>query len=344
MLSPRTEVILRSITRKYIEEAMPVSSASVINDCQMDVCSATVRNEMVRLEQEGFIIRPHHSSGSVPSEKGYRHFVDLLKDAELPETERLFINHLFHQVEMQLEEWLELAATLAAKQAHSVAVVTKPRPPACRFHRLELVLIQGQRVLAVLILRGAKIRQQLITFPGEISQEELTLISNKVSTAYSGLTAAAIKGRETELVPEEKQIRETLLKMMQAEDSVENEESYLDGLHFMLEQPEFSRNLKAPAIAELVEQRRLGRSIIPEAMSESDVQVIIGQENREEAIRDYSVVLSRYGLPDEAVGTIGIVGPTRMHYEKAITAIRYLSAVMTRLMSELYGRRPPGED
>jgi heat-inducible transcriptional repressor len=303
----------------------------------MDVCSATVRNEMVRLEQDGFIVRPHHSSGSIPSEKGYRHYVEALKDSQLPQTERLFINHLFHQVEMQLEEWLELAASLAAKQVHSVAMVTKPRPPSCRFHRLELVSLQGQRALLVLILRGAKVRQQLLTFAWTMTQDELTVISNRLSERYAGLTAAAIKAKRIELSADELMVKETLINMMEAEDNAENEESYMDGLHFMLEQPEFSKNLKAPAIAEVVEQQRLGRTVSPEELGEGDVKVIIGRENREDALKDYSVVLSRYGLPDEAVGTIGVVGPTRMPYDKAISAIRYLSAVMTHLMSELYG-------
>jgi heat-inducible transcriptional repressor len=105
----------------------------------------------------------------------------------------------------------------------------------------------------------------------------------------------------------------------------------------MLEQPEFNKKLRATAIAELVEQHRLGRTIIPQELDAGDVQVIIGQENKEEVIRDYSVVLSRYGLPNEVVGTIGVLGPTRMHYARAIAAVSYLSVVMTRLMSELYG-------
>ncbi len=270
---------------------------------------------------------------------GYRYYVDSLKDVELPAAEKLFINHLFHQVEMELDEWLELAASLMAKQVHNVAVVTMPRPVSCKFHHLELVSLQGQRALAVLILRGAKVRQQLITFAQAVSQEDLTIITNKINDAYGGLTAARIQAKKTELSPEEQQVSQTLLKMMRVEDKPEFEESYLDGLHFMLEQPEFDKKLRAPAIMELVEQHRLGRTIMPDELDAGGVQVIIGQENREEAIRDYSVVLSRYGLPDEAVGTIGVVGPTRMHYERAIAAIGYLSAVMTRLMSELYGNK-----
>ncbi len=343
MLLPRTETILRSIARQYIEEAMPVSSANIIRDCKLSVCSATVRNEMVHLEREGYIIRPHHSAGSVPSDKGYRYYVESLKGVELPAAEQLLINHLFHQVEMELEEWLELAASLIAKRVQNVAVVTMPRPAVGKFHHLELVSLQGPRALAVLILRGAKVRQQLVTFDKPPSQYDLTVITNKINAAYSGLTSAQIRAKKMALSPEEQQVSDTLLKMMKAEDKPEYEESYLDGLHFMLEQPEFDKKLRAPAIMELVEQHRLGRTIMPDELDAEGVQVIIGQENREEVIRNCSVVLSRYGLPDEAVGTIGVVGPTRMHYESAIAAISYLSVVMTKLMAELYGRKPPSD-
>ena len=244
---------------------------------------------------------------------------------------------------MELEEWLELAASLIAKRVQNVAVVTMPRPAVGKFHHLELVSLQGPRALAVLILRGAKVRQQLVTFDKPPSQYDLTVITNKINAAYSGLTSAQIRAKKMALSPEEQQVSDTLLKMMKAEDKPEYEESYLDGLHFMLEQPEFDKKLRAPAIMELVEQHRLGRTIMPDELDAEGVQVIIGQENREEVIRNCSVVLSRYGLPDEAVGTIGVVGPTRMHYESAIAAISYLSVVMTKLMAELYGRKPPSD-
>ena len=343
MLPLRTETILRSIARQYIEDGTPVSSATVMENCRLNVCSATVRNEMVRLEQDGYIIRPHHSSGSIPSDKGYRYYAESLKGVELPLAEQLQINHLFHQVEMELEEWLELAVSLIAKRVRNVAVITMPRSAACRFHHLELVHVQDSRALAVLILRRARVRQQLINFKKPLTQDDLTIVSGKMNAVYSGLTRSQILLKKMGLSPEEQSVNDAVVKMMEVEDKPEHEESYLDGLHFMLEQPEFGSNVKTSALMELIEQRRLGKAIIPEEMSGDRVQVVIGEENREEVIRDCSVVVSRYGLSDEAVGTIGVIGPTRMHYESAISAIRYLSMVMTTLMAELYGRELPAD-
>ena len=125
---------------------------------------------------------------------------------------------------------------------------------------------------------------------------------------------------------------------MQAEDEQEYEEPYLDGLHFMLSQPEFAHSQRMLALMELVEQRNLLRTIIPHKLGYRGVQVIIGRENEAEAIQDYSVVIGRYGLPDEAVGTLGVVGPTRMPYARTISTVAYLSYLLSEMVAGLYGR------
>lgn len=338
MLSDRAQTVLWSVVRQHISKAKPVSSAGVVEDCGLDISSATVRNEIMRLEQEGYIIRLHHAAGAVPSEKAYRYYVETLADVQLPPAEKLMIKHLFHQVEGELEQWLGLTVGLLAKGVHNVAVVTSPRPVACKLHHLELVSLQGPLALAVLILRGAKVKQKLISFDQTMPQEELTVIANKLNSAYHGLIASRISRKKVELTPHEKQAVDCLINMMKAEDELEYEDSYLDGLHFLLEQPEFSASQKAQAITQLVENRRLGKAIIPPKMSREGVSVVIGTENRDEAIKEYSVVLGRYGLPEEAEGTIGVVGPMRMPYGRAISTISYLSLVMSTLVADLYGR------
>ena len=114
-------------------------SQSITNDYELGVSAATIRNEMAHLEQEGYITRPHPSAGSIPSDKGYRYYVESLSDIKLPLAEQRLISHLFHQVERELDEWLSLAATLIAQMVQNVAVVTMPKPAACQFKHLELV-------------------------------------------------------------------------------------------------------------------------------------------------------------------------------------------------------------
>jgi heat-inducible transcriptional repressor len=340
MLNPRSETILSSIIRQYIERAMPVSSTSVATECGLDVCSATVRNEMMRLEEEGYILKPHHSAGSVPSDKGYRYYVESIKHAQLPVTEQLLINHLFHQVEKEMENWLSLAAGLVSQRVHNVAVVTQPKQTSGKYHHLELVTLQENLALAVIIMRGARVRQQLVSFDAPITQFELVAISGKLNESFDGQTRSQIENSGLALSEAEKKVQAAILKMMQAEDQQSNEEPYLDGLNYLLEQPEFVKSQRAHSLMELVEKRQLGKMLGDEEFDGKEIKVYIGGENREESIRDYSVVLGSYGLPNEVRGTLGVIGPTRMNYEKTIAAVRYLSLVMSALVAELYGREP----
>ncbi|HLB28449.1 MAG TPA: heat-inducible transcriptional repressor HrcA [Dehalococcoidales bacterium] len=338
MLSPRTEIILKAIVGQYISRATPVPSHSITNDSELDVSSATIRNEMVHLEQEGYITRPHPSAGGVPLDKGYRCYVASLGDIEFPIAEQRLVSHLFHQIELELEAWLELAATLTSQKVQNVALISTPRPEACQFKRLELVSLQEMLALAVLVLRGAKVRQQLVAFEQPISQPELMAMANKLNDIYSGVTSSQIVAKSGGLSAAEQRVTDCVVKLMEAEEKSEHEDSYLDGLHFTLNQPEFAHNRwLAQNLMELVEQRTLLKNILPSRPGGRGAQVIIGKENKSDALRDYSVVISRYGLPDEAEGTICVIGPTRMPYARTIATVDYLSRVLSGLVAKLYG-------
>jgi len=252
------------------------------------------------------------------------------------------ISHLFHQVETELAAWLSLAATVIARLAQNLAIVTMPKPVDCQFKHLELVALQDSLALVILVLRGARVKQQLITFDQVISQPGLTAIANKLNEAYSGLSSQQILAKDMGLSPTEQQVTDCLLKMMEAEEEQGYDKPYLNGLHFMLSQPEFAHSQRMLALMELAEHRNLLRIIVPQELSSRGVQVVIGKENKAEVIHDYSVVISRYGLPKEAVGTIGVIGPTRMPYAHTISVVSYLSTVLSGLVAELYGRGQRG--
>jgi heat-inducible transcriptional repressor len=341
MLPPRTETILKSIVGRYIVNAVPVPSQSILNDYGLGVSSATVRNEMARLERDGYIIRPHTSAGSIPSDMGYRYYVESLEDIELPLNQQHLVEHMFHQVETKLEEWLRLTATLLAHLANNMAVVFIPKPASCQFKHIEMVSLQDNTALLILVLQGAKVRQQLVTFEQPILQPELATISNKLNTNYIGLDVRQITGKEITLSDIERQVSDHIRGIMQAEDEEDRDEPYLDGLHFTLDQPEFTGNRQMLTLVELVEHRNRLKTVLPHELPLHGVQVVIGKENESEIIQDYSVVLSRYGLPDEAVGTIAIIGPTRMPYSRSIAAIDYLAWLLSRMIARLYGKETP---
>jgi heat-inducible transcriptional repressor len=341
VLTPRTETILKSIINWYIDHAVPVSSQVLVHDYDLGVSSATVRNEMALLEQEGYITRPHTSSGSVPSDKGYRFYVSSLEDIALPMTDQRMIAHLFHQVEGHLDEWLSLAATVLARLSQNTAVITVPKPADCHLRHMELVSIQDSLVLLLLVLRGARIKQQLFNLEEPLTQAELTAISAKMNAAYVGSSATQIESKKLDLNSLEQSILSNLIKMMREEDEQSGGQSYLEGLHFLMNQPEFTHNRRIFSVMELLEQRAMLRTIIPHLQEDQQVRVIIGSENQAEVTHDCSLVISRYGLPDEASGNIIVVGPTRMAYPRIISAVSYISLLLSGLVAELYGMAPP---
>jgi heat-inducible transcriptional repressor len=337
VLAPRTEAILKSIVNWYIDHAIPVSSQNLVKDYDLGVSSATVRGEMAFLEQEGYIIRPHTSAGSVPSDKGYRFYVTSLDEVPLPISEQRMISHLFHQVEGRMDEWLSLAAAVISRLSQNTTVITVPKPADCQFRHMELISLQDALVLLVLVLRGARIKQQLLTTEGPVTQAELTGISNEMNQAFVGMNSSEIRAKDLKSADLKARMTDNLLRIMHDEDEQGYNQSYLEGLHFMLNQPEFLHSQRILSIMELLEHRSMLGTILPLETDKKLVQVVIGSENRAEVAHDCSLVVSQYGLPDEACGTIAVVGPTRMAYPRVISAVSYLSLLLSGLVAELYG-------
>jgi heat-inducible transcriptional repressor len=344
MLAERSSKILNYIVRQYIEQAAAVPSQDIADKADLGVSPATIRNEMAYLEKEGYLIRPHTSAGCIPSDKGYRHYVESIETVRLPLEEQHLISHTFHQAEREVEAWVSLTATLLARLVQNVAVVSLPRSTDCKLKHVEFIAVHDTQALAVVVLDGAKVKQKLINFSQAVSQPTLTVASNRMNLDFNGLTAAQITAKKPEPPsPLEKQATDYLVEIMQAEDRQEYQEPYLEGWHFILNQPEFAQSEQMRSLMELVEGRGLLKVIVPESLGRQGVQVIIGKENQNEAIQNCSVVISRYGLPEEATGTIAVVGPTRMPYTRTIPTVFYLSSVLTQLLAGLYGREIYGE-
>ena len=338
MITARSSQILNYIVGEYITRAAPVPSQVIADDAELGVSPATIRNEMALLEKEGYLIRPHTSAGCIPSDKGYRRYVESIEGARLPRDEQRLISHTFHQVEKEVEAWVSLTATILARLAQNVAVVSLPTSTDSKLKHLELIALQESRALVVVVLEGAVVKEKLFTFSEAVTQSSLTVISAKLNSVFGGLTGRQIAAKQTELSPLEKQATDYLAAIMQAEDSKEYQEPYLEGWHFMLNQPEFAHSESMRVLMELVERRGLLKVIVPGKLSQHGVHVIIGKENHDEAIQNCSVVICHYGIPDQANGTIAVVGPTRMPYSRTIPTVYYLSSVLSQLVGGLYGR------
>lgn len=336
-LTDRQKEILRIIVGEYVRTAIPVSSESVVRKYPLGVSPATVRNEMAVLEEKGYVFHPHTSAGRVPTDQGYRYFVQyLLGKAELEPQERQEIQRRLQQVELNQDQWLPVAAALLAQVVQSASVVTPPRAARARLKHFELISVQDHLALLVMVLQEGTIRQRFLTFAEAVSQEELSRIASKLNACFVGRTKSQIRKALIDLFPLERQVAEAIIDIMRQQDEEGGGELYHNGLIHILAQPEFNRAERARRLLELLEHGGVLYPILRQALNSSDVQVIIGTESPAEQLRDFALVLSRYGVEGEAAGVLGILGPTRLPYGKAIGTVRFVSVLLSRLLAELY--------
>jgi len=337
MLTRRKEQVLRAIVGEYVSMGIPVASESIARRYELGVSPATIRHEMVELEEEGYIRQPHTSAGRIPSDRGYRYYVEfLIEGEELPWEEQCTVRHQFHQVERELEEWARLAAAVLSHLVRNVAVVTLPKAVESRLRHVELILLQEFLALMIIVFQEAKLRRQIVTLSESVSAEGLSTIARRLSEAYAGLTGRQIVAKRFSLSNLEWQIVGAMVQALEAEEEQEYDEPYVAGLHHIPVQPEFG---SAEDMAQLMGLLEAGRveSILPRRPSGGEVQVVIGGENRQQGMSNVSVVAADYGVRDQYSGVIGVVGPTRMPYPRAIGTVRFLSSVMSELASEVYG-------
>ena len=338
MLKSRTSTVLNILVKEYIDSATPIASEDIVRRSPWKVSAATIRNEMAELEEGGYILRPHISAGGIPSDKGYRFFVESLEDSpELPEALRHEIRDRFSGAPSHQETWVQLAAAVLSRMAGNMAIVTLPRATFSRIKQVQLIYIQEFLALLIVVLQQARVRQQLLPLEGPVTQDELSEVSNKLNDGLSGLTYTEIHGKQMELTPFEEMIMDQVASTLRDADAESALDHSVDGLRLLLAQPEFGETQRAREVVEILEERVLLKSILSEVPRQGSVEVIIGAENREEPLRPFSVVLSQYGIPGEASGAIGVVGPTRMGYGNAIGGVKYLSSFLSGLVMRIHG-------
>jgi len=336
-LTSRRETVLKIIVQEYISTGVPVASETISRNYQLGVSPATIRNDMAYLEERGYIARPHISAGAIPLNKAYRHYVEsIVEDIELSSTEQRFIGSLFQDMEMEFERWAKLAASLLSHLIRTIGIVTLPKAPKCRFKHLELVKLQEFLILLVLVLQQTKLKRQFLPVSESMSQEELTRFANRLNIVYGGLTISEILIKELELSPFERQINEVIVNLMTAEDELEYDEPYFEGLRLMFSQPEFVTSNQLLSIMELMEEKEWLSVMLSKGLAEGEVKIVIGEESQQEPLRNLSLIFTRYGIPREIGGAIGVIGPTRMNYSRAISSVRYLSEVLSGLVAEVY--------
>lgn len=337
-ITERQEMILSLIVREYIQAAQPVGSKTLVEQFDLGVSSATVRNDMGVLEQEGLIYAPHTSAGRVPTRLGYRYFVHrLLKTVRLSARERASITKAFERAPHNVEDWPRIAAVALSQTARTAALATPPRPVDDRFKHLELISTQGRLVLMVLVMQGGSVNQQMLTLAEPVPQTVLSQTAQIINAECAGLTADDVRARLRSQTSDEllRDIGELVADAM----ILSQHQTARDVVRYGLSESLASFNDdEAQQALRVLEEEDVLEDILRELFTadEPDVHIVVAGEGRWESVNHLSMILGRYGTP-HARGALGVLGPTRMRYGRAVSTVRYVANLMSGLLGEVHG-------
>ena len=342
-LDLRSQAILRAVIEEYVTTAQPVASLALVERYRFGVSSATVRAVLAELEDAGLLTHPHTSAGRIPTEHGYRYYVESIVDSvPLPAVEQLMIRHQFGQVEYASEHWFRLAATTLASVTRAAGIATPAKPVSAHLRRLDLVSISDRLASLILVLREGALKQVVCTLETVTEQEALTTVAAQLNALLDGSTAAEAEATLAALpdddpaTPMARRLGERVVRALHEFDAAAIEELFSDGLLNVMAAPEFAQSEKLRRVFAALEDRAYLARLIATVAGSGAVRVYMGSENPAEEMADVSLVLASYGHPGRAVGVIGVLGPTRMAYPQAIGTVRFVSGLMNELIDHLY--------
>jgi heat-inducible transcriptional repressor len=344
-LDLRAQAILRAVIEEYVTTAIPVGSQALVERYGLGVSSATVRGILADLETAGLLSHPHTSAGRMPTDAGYRFYVESIVDTvPLPAVEQLMIRHQFGQVEFASEHWFRLAATTLATITRAAGRATPAKPRAAHVRRIDLVAINERMASLILVLREGAIKQALVNLADDESVDQPTL--NQVAgilnerladkTAAQAETILERSGSNDRLEALAKRVGERVARIVRDYDGEAIEEVFSDGLLNVMDAPEFAQSDKLRRVFSALENRTYLGQLVGDVAEAGRIRVFIGHENQPIEMRDVSLILAPYGRPGQAIGVVGVLGPTRMSYSQAIGTVRFVSGLMNELVDHLY--------
>lgn len=341
-LTRRQEEILSLIVRAYTQHPEPVSSKHLVEKFGLSYSSATVRNEMVALEDLGYIAQPHTSAGRIPTQNGYRYFVKrLINTSDISSADQSRITERLQSTPLATEQWMRLAASMLARTTQTAALVTPPSAETSRFKHLELISIQGRLVLMVLVLQEGTVYQQMITLAEALPQKRLSETAELINALCRDANATQVRARSVQMGLLELEVTELVADMMEKADVNQVRLIYREGLSDLIST--FPSNEGAQQAIRVLEERAVLNMILNEVLTPivNTVQVVIAGNGRWEQLSHLTMVLSRYGIQGQASGAVGVLGPTHIDYGRAVSAVGYISGVMTEQIANAFEKLPP---
>lgn len=324
-LDDRKVKILNAIIKTYMETGEPVGSRTISKYTDLRLSSATIRNEMADLEEMGLILQPHTSAGRIPSDKGYRLYVDHImaeKERELIETR----NVLLERVD-RMENFLRQMARMLAQNTNYATMISGPSMHETKLKFIQLSRVEQHKLLVVIVAEGNTIKNNIIDVDDEMTDDNILSLNILLNTTLSGLSLSEINlGLISQLKEKAGDHSAVIGRVLEAvaETMKEDQKVYTSGATNIFKYPELTENGRASELISAFEEKEeLGKFLI-ENSGETGIQVYIGAESSMSTMRDCSVVTARYGLGDGMYGTIGIVGPKRMDYKRVVGTLQNL--------------------
>ena len=331
-LSERKTKILHAIIKNYLETGEPVGSRTISKYTDLNLSSATIRNEMADLEELGYIMQPHTSAGRIPSDKGYRWYVDMLmsqKEQEITEIK----GQMLEKAD-KMEELLKQVAKVLANNTNYATMISTPTYNGNKLKFIQLSQVDDHQLIVVIVMEGNIVKNQIVTLDEPLSNEALLKLNMLLNTSLNGTSLEQINLGVIARLKEQAGIHRQVVEFVLNEVSeaigsqAEDLQIYTSGATNIFKYPELSDTENASKLISTLEQKELLKGLFDESQapsaSDSQIQVYIGDETPVKTMKDCSVVTANYVLGDGLRGTIGIIGPKRMDYEKVVGTLRTL--------------------
>lgn len=347
-LNARKIKILQAIIKDYLDTAEPVGSRTISKHYDLGVSSATIRNEMSDLEELGFIVQPHTSAGRIPSDKGYRLYVDhLMKHDNLNSEQAEMLGKLILSRVNRLDNLLKEISDLLAMATSYTSIVTSPYYAKIKIKHMQLIPLDDKQIILVIVTDGNIVKNNVLNIKRPIDVERLSYLSNMLNAYLQGLT---IKDINLPLIQEIKSrmgshgemLNDVLDAISDTLKQVDDVDIYTSGTTNILSYPEFHNVLKAKNLIKLLEEKDTVMSVMQtkdEVDENNIVNISIGDENNIEELKDCSIITTSYKIGGETVGSIGIIGPTRMDYSKVVSTLECLIKEVNPLLEVKFHRR-----
>ena len=336
-LDERERQVFLSIVQTFIESAEPVGSRYLSKYTDLNLSPATIRNVMMDLEEKGFLCQPHTSAGRIPTDSGYRLYVDGLMDvANLTGIEKNQIYDQLNSFTKDLDQIVERASLVLSEISHQLGVILAPRFQQGKIEKIELIPLADSKVIFVLSIKAGLVKTVIVEIDPKIPTSLIEAIAHLLNERLHGLSVgelyASFDERFGDLDAKMKTVLQVLKEKSEKLVTFEAQSDfYLAGARTMLRHPEYASREKVGAIMDLIDRRDVLVRVLSEH-PDAGISIVIGDENKEELMKHCSVITTTYTMQD-MIGTIGIIGPTRMPYEKIISLVKFMSETLGYLIS-----------